>query len=139
MFIAKAVLPIDGLPATIIKSPFCKPVVFSSNLLKPVGTPVIPPFVSCSFSIVFIDSPHNSLRALKPFSDFKDSSVIPNIFCSASSKSVLLSTDPSCDFSIKSLLTLINCLIIDCSLTILAYEAMLAAEGVSLIISFKYS
>ena len=39
-FIAKVVFPIDGLPATIIKSPPCSPVVFSSNSLKPVAIPV---------------------------------------------------------------------------------------------------
>ena len=37
---ASAVLPIEGLAARMIKSPFCKPRVNSSNSVKPVGTPV---------------------------------------------------------------------------------------------------
>ena len=55
-----------------------------------------------------------------PDFDFKDSLVILNIFSSASSKSVLLSIEPSYDFSIRVLLTLISCLTIDCSLTMFA-------------------
>ena len=37
---ARAVLPIEGRAARMIKSPFCKPRVKSSNSVKPVGTPV---------------------------------------------------------------------------------------------------
>ena len=38
MFSAKVVLPIEGRPATTIRSPFCRPAVISSSLLKPVLT-----------------------------------------------------------------------------------------------------
>jgi hypothetical protein len=37
IFIARAVLPIEGRPAIMIKSPFCKPEVFLSNSVKPVS------------------------------------------------------------------------------------------------------
>ena len=36
----KAVLPMEGRPATIIKSPPCMPDVMESKSVKPVGTPV---------------------------------------------------------------------------------------------------
>ena len=42
MFVAKAVLPIPGLPANIIRSDLCKPPSFSSKSVSPVGTPTIP-------------------------------------------------------------------------------------------------
>ena len=42
MLVAKAVLPIEGLPAKIIKSDLCNPPNFSSRSVKPVGTPTIP-------------------------------------------------------------------------------------------------
>jgi hypothetical protein len=42
MFTAKAVLPIDGLAATMIISPFCSPLVISSSSKKPVSMPVTP-------------------------------------------------------------------------------------------------
>ena len=42
IFVAKAVLPIDGLPAIIIKSDLCKPPSLSSKSVSPVGTPTIP-------------------------------------------------------------------------------------------------
>ncbi len=37
---AKAVFPIPGRPARIIRSDFCKPAVNSSSLVNPVATPV---------------------------------------------------------------------------------------------------
>ena len=40
MLSANAVLPIDGRPATMTRSPGCRPAVFSSRSMKPVGTPV---------------------------------------------------------------------------------------------------
>ena len=42
IFVANAVLPIDGLPAIITKSDLCSPPSFSSNAVKPDGTPTIP-------------------------------------------------------------------------------------------------
>lgn len=39
-FMAKVVLPIDGRPATMIRSAGCRPLVFSSRSVKPVDTPV---------------------------------------------------------------------------------------------------
>ena len=42
MFVARAVLPIEGLPANITKSDLCNPPNFSSKSVKPVGTPTIP-------------------------------------------------------------------------------------------------
>ena len=42
MLVAKAVLPIDGLPAIIIKSDLCKPPNLSSKSFKPVVTPTTP-------------------------------------------------------------------------------------------------
>ena len=43
MLSAKVVLPIEGRPAMTIRSPFCRPAVISSSLLKPVLTPVSAP------------------------------------------------------------------------------------------------
>ncbi|MNJ60320.1 hypothetical protein D3C77_560420 [compost metagenome] len=40
-FIAKVVLPIDGRPATMIRSAGCRPLVASSRSVKPVDRPVI--------------------------------------------------------------------------------------------------
>ncbi|MNT48337.1 hypothetical protein D3C72_1851120 [compost metagenome] len=40
MFSENAVLPIDGRPATMIRSPPCMPLVIRSRSTKPVGTPV---------------------------------------------------------------------------------------------------
>ncbi len=40
MLSASAVLPIDGRPAMITRSPGCSPDVISSRSAKPVGTPV---------------------------------------------------------------------------------------------------
>ena len=42
MFVARAVLPIEGLPARIIKSDLCRPPNFSSSSVNPVGTPTSP-------------------------------------------------------------------------------------------------
>ena len=43
IFSAKAVLPIDGLPAMIINSPLWRPAVMLSSSLNPDETPVISP------------------------------------------------------------------------------------------------
>ena len=40
MFRQKLVLPMEGRPATTIRSDGCNPAVISSNLRNPVGTPV---------------------------------------------------------------------------------------------------
>ena len=42
ILVAKAVFPMDGLPAIIIKSCLCKPPSLSSKSLNPVGTPTMP-------------------------------------------------------------------------------------------------
>ncbi len=52
MFMTRLVLPIEGRPATRIRSEFCRPDVISSRSAKPVGTPVTRPLCCCSFSIV---------------------------------------------------------------------------------------
>ena len=40
-FMENEVFPIAGRPATMIRSPLCRPAVFWSSSLNPVGTPVI--------------------------------------------------------------------------------------------------
>ena len=40
MFIAKVVLPIEGRPAMMMRSPACKPAVILSRSLNPVGMPM---------------------------------------------------------------------------------------------------
>ncbi|CFN68239.1 Uncharacterised protein [Bordetella pertussis] len=40
MFIENEVLPMDGRPATMTRSPACSPEVILSRSAKPVGTPV---------------------------------------------------------------------------------------------------
>ena len=40
MFMEKEVFPMDGRPATITRSPGCRPEVMRSRSSKPVGTPV---------------------------------------------------------------------------------------------------
>src|ERR1043166_4989368 len=52
----KAVLPIPGRAATIIKSDGCRPAVLLSKSLNPVGTPVIMVFRSNSFSTILMES-----------------------------------------------------------------------------------
>ena len=42
IFVARAVLPIEGLPAIIIKSCLCNPPSLSSRSVSPDGTPTIP-------------------------------------------------------------------------------------------------
>ena len=43
IFTASVDLPMDGRPATMIRSPGCRPEVISSSCLKPVAMPVILP------------------------------------------------------------------------------------------------
>ena len=54
MFVPKAVFPIEGLPAMIIKSDLCKPPSFLSKSLKPDGSPAILPSRLKEASIRFI-------------------------------------------------------------------------------------
>ena len=83
MFVAKAVLPIEGLPAIINRSDLCRPPSFSSKSLNPVGTPTIPSSflyaveaisivnfnASSNLTIVFEKEPF-SARSNKDFSEF---------------------------------------------------------------------
>ena len=41
MFMANEVLPIEGLPATMMRSAGCRPEVIMSKSVKPVASPVI--------------------------------------------------------------------------------------------------
>ena len=50
-FMAKVVLPIDGRPATIIRSAGCKPDVMLSSSVKPVDRPVMEPSLLNSVSM----------------------------------------------------------------------------------------
>ena len=52
MFRQNDVLPIAGRAATMIRSPFCRPLVFSSRSTKPVGRPVTSSFDCESWSMV---------------------------------------------------------------------------------------
>ena len=89
IFRAKAVFPMLGRPAMIIKSDFCNPEVISSIFSNPVGTPVTSSFLSYSLSIVLMLSLIMSLKGLKAglilFSDMS------NMACSASSSTVSMS------------------------------------------------
>ena len=46
------VFPMAGRAATMIRSPFCRPLVFSSRSTKPVGMPVTSSFDCESWSMV---------------------------------------------------------------------------------------
>ena len=43
MFTASVLLPIEGRPAMMMRSPGCRPEVISSSFLNPVEIPVIEP------------------------------------------------------------------------------------------------
>ena len=60
---ASVVLPIDGRPATMIRSPGCRPAVISSRSVKPVGTPVTRRLVWCAWSGRSMTAPSISLSA----------------------------------------------------------------------------
>ena len=62
IFIENAVLPIDGRPATMIKSPTCKPDVRLSKSIKPVEVPVTSSGLSREYSI--------SMRSTTSFNKF---------------------------------------------------------------------
>ena len=58
---ANAVLPMDGRAARMIRSDFCMPLVILSRSIKPVGTPMISPFLSASSLISAMLSARTSL------------------------------------------------------------------------------
>ena len=53
ILVPKAVFPIEGLPAIIIKSELCNPPSFLSISLSPVGSPAILPSFLYDLSIIF--------------------------------------------------------------------------------------
>ena len=82
MFIANAVFPIEGRPATMTRSPRCRPAVIASRSLNPDGTPVI----GLSLPGQLVDALHhagqhvldrNGLAAsgAAPFRDLQDSAL----------------------------------------------------------------
>ena len=91
IFIAKVVLPMEGLPATMIKSESCKPAVSLSKSLKPVDLPVISPSNSFSSWILAIASFKVSWIGTNPDLPRAPCSAIANTIRSASSSSSLLS------------------------------------------------
>ena len=52
IFVAKAVLPIEGLPAIITKSDLCNPPIFLSKSLKPVFKPTTSSLFLNAFSAI---------------------------------------------------------------------------------------
>ena len=54
ILIPKTVFPIDGRPATMIRSPACNPDVILSKSLNPVARPVIAPFCLDNSSILAV-------------------------------------------------------------------------------------
>ena len=100
MFVPKAVFPIEGLPAIIIKSELWSPPSFLSKSLRPVGMPAILPSFLNDLSIMFIALFKASLnneyflsalpvweRLYKSFSAFSikstplKSSLLETVFC----------------------------------------------------------
>ena len=63
---ANDVLPIEGLPATIIKSDFCHPDVILSKSVKPVLNPVMSASFLNNSSSRVTASLINALTSLKP-------------------------------------------------------------------------
>ncbi|MNY29750.1 hypothetical protein D3C86_1638100 [compost metagenome] len=83
-FMAKVVLPIDGRPATMIRSPGCRPLVLSSRSAKPVEIPVIASWVLNRVSMRSMALVSSSLRPTGP-PLFGRASAIWKILRSASS------------------------------------------------------
>ena len=54
MLVPRAVFPIEGLPAIIIKSELCSPPIFLSKSFKPVGKPAILPSLLYAWSTILI-------------------------------------------------------------------------------------
>ena len=129
-----------GLPATTIKSPFWTPWSLVSRSLNPVDEPISPPDLldsSCNLSIVdgissFIDWRLESFLLVSSFR--------ANIMLSALSRSETPSWPWGFDINSEiSELAFINFLVIDLCLIISAYASRLAAEGVEVANSIKYS
>ena len=80
----KAVLPIPGRAATIIKSLFCHPAVTRSNSVNPLGTPVTPDSRLEAISIPFTAFETNP--DMDSYFLLMLESVISKRFCSALSK-----------------------------------------------------
>ncbi|MNR14826.1 hypothetical protein D3C85_1313220 [compost metagenome] len=89
MFSENAVLPIDGRPATMIRSPACMPLVILSRSMKPVGTPVTSVAVSRWYnsSIRSTTCVSSGWISWKPFWPREPSSAIAKTLDSASSSS----------------------------------------------------
>ena len=96
---AKAVFPIDGRPATTIRSPGCNPDIFSSISAKPVAMPVMLPGLSLSYSscVCSITCTSRALMCVKLSLVRAPFSVISKIRASASSSNSWVS-EP-CGFS----------------------------------------
>ena len=93
ILIENAVLPIAGRPATIIKSPACKPEVFRSKSTKPVEIPVTSSGLSREYSISMRSTTSRNKSGIfkKPCLALAVLSAIRNTWFSASSNSWLAS------------------------------------------------
>ena len=110
MFVARAVLPIEGLPAKMTKSDLCKPPNISSRAVSPVGTPTIPfSFFIANVAISMVWSKawlnfKNDCEKLplsaKSNNDFSVLSIILSAFCSLEFN---VSEDRLSDIKINSL------------------------------------
>ena len=87
-FMAKVVLPMDGRPATMIRSAGCRPLVFSSRSAKPVDTPVMASLELNRVSMRSMALVRMSLTPTGP-PDFGRASAISKILRSASSSNSL--------------------------------------------------
>ena len=93
MVSTKAVFPIEGRAAMMMRSPFCQPWVISSRLSNPVGRPLSP----CSSSLAFSMFSITRLRtnSADSLSFFAPNSWSSNTRCSASSIRSSTSACPS--------------------------------------------
>ena len=89
-FIAKVVLPIDGRPATMMRSEGCSPLVFSSRSAKPVSRPVTVASDSNRCVILSIAPARTWRMSWKPVALLALRSAIANTRVSASSRRSLL-------------------------------------------------
>ena len=64
IFVAKAVFPIEGLPAIITKSDLCSPPSMLSRSLRPVGTPTMPSSFLYAEEAIAIVSTKASLNSM---------------------------------------------------------------------------
>ena len=113
MLVARAVFPIEGLPAMITRSPLCIPPSLSSKSRRPVGTPTIPSsFLKARMAISTV-SPRAFSKDIYDLSNLPRSArsksffSVPSINCSAvCSKFLLLASvnvfsDNSISFLLK--------------------------------------